>query len=72
MVLAIANRELAAQGFPEAFAPDEEKADEPLEVQPCGAVNAANESEVCVGNGGHRGRHRFRKLAVETTNGLVN
>jgi hypothetical protein len=70
MTLAIANRELAEQGFPETFPPKEDE--QAADAQPCGLVNSASESETCVSPVGHRGRHRFRRLPVETTNGLAN
>lgn len=68
MTLAIVNRELAQQHFPETFPPDE-KADQ-AEHEPCGME--AGDGTVCVSQVGHRGRHRFRRLAVGMTNGLPN
>lgn len=70
LTLAIANHELARERFPETFPADE---DEPaLETEPCALINPASASEVCVSPVGHRGRHRFRRLPAETTNGLPN
>jgi hypothetical protein len=77
MTLAIANRELAAQGFPEAFPSEDGAAVEPTgEIPPvvtaaCGAVSEDG-AAACVSEVGHRGRHRFRKLPVATNNGLAN
>ena len=70
MTLAIANRELAAQGFPEAFPPEEgTQPEEAAEVKPeeeaqpeiCATVSEDNAS-ICLGHKGHRGRHRFRPI----------
>ena len=61
MVLAMADRELARQRFPETFPPDEEPIKQGL---PCGATNPENESEVCIGLVGHRGGHRFRAIGL--------
>jgi hypothetical protein len=52
-LLAIANRPLAEQRFPETFS-----AEEP---QPCGAVEV-NTGFSCVNEVGHRGRHRYRDV----------
>ena len=56
MTLAIANRELAQQGFPETFPPD----DGPDErtAAACGAPGG-DRAGICIREGGHRGRHRF-------------
>ena len=67
LTLAIANREMAEARFPETFPPDED--DDPVAAdaavaQPCGAT--AGDGVVCMGEDGHRGRHRFRAA------GLVN
>jgi hypothetical protein len=57
MVLAVADRELARQRFPETFLPDEGTTQQ---APPCGAGNPESASEVCVDVVGHCGRHRFR------------
>jgi hypothetical protein len=57
MTLAIANRELAKQGFPDTF-PDEDPDDAPPED--CGALDGDGRS--CTSPVGHMGRHRFRSL----------
>ena len=76
MTLAIANREMAENRFPDTFTPDEPEEqpqdEEYVAAKPCGLVNSASESEICVSPVGHRGRHRYRRLPVETTNGLTN
>ena len=69
MTLAIANHELAEQRFPEAFngEGETEKALDSLveeglleEVKaPC---NQIVEGLICVGNAGHRGRHKLRPI----------
>jgi hypothetical protein len=67
MTLAIANHELAKQKFPEAFSEDEESALFPEEgPKPllCGATNERGES--CISEVGHRGRHRFRTVTIDT------
>jgi hypothetical protein len=56
MLLAIANHELAKARFPEAFGDDEPE--EPVAPVSCGMEDDGG--GVCVGNVGHRGRHRFR------------
>ena len=61
MTLAIANHELAKEHFPDAFP----ETDEPT-PRPCGAEDSGG--RICVNEVGHKGRHRFRKLAV----GLAN
>lgn len=64
MTLAIANRELAKQGFPETFPDDEEETAE-AEPEPCGALEISPETmeatgSACTSPVGHKGRHRFR------------
>jgi hypothetical protein len=55
MTLAIANRELAKQGFPDTF-PDEDPEAEP--PGDCGAVDGEGGS--CISLVGHMGRHTYR------------
>ena len=70
MTLAIANREMAENRFPDTFPPDEEV--EPVEEpQPCGSVEYITKpsgdhatGKYCVSPVGHRGRHRFRRLNI--------
>ena len=69
MTLAIANRELASQGFPETFPPDETTDPDISVPQPCGVVVVAD-GTVCIQTVGHRGRHRFRQPL--DTNELMN
>jgi hypothetical protein len=69
-LMAIANRELGQEVFPDVFR--EEDTQEPTLPQPCGYSNPDDGSELCMSEVGHRGRHRFRKLTVGTANGLVN
>ena len=70
MLLAVANHELAKERFPEAFREDE-PAEDPVAATPCGMKDDAG--GVCVGNVGHRGRHRFRATTTpETDTALVN
>ena len=58
----IANRDLAAQGFPEVFRPNgEDQAEVVTDAsapQPCGLV--AEDGTVCLSKVGHRGRPRYR------------
>jgi hypothetical protein len=69
LLLSVANHTLAAERFPEAFGDDEPE--EPVAPAPCGMEDAAG--GVCVGNVGHRGRHRFRPASTaETETVLVN
>ncbi len=56
MTLAIANHELAKEHFPGVM-PDPEEWEEPVT---CGAV--ADDGRICIGEQGHRGRHRFRPI----------
>ncbi len=59
MLLAVANRNLAQQGFPEVFGPlpDEQAGvgTDAIDPQPCRLV--AEDGTVCVSKVGHRGRH---------------
>jgi hypothetical protein len=57
MTLAIANRELAKQGFPDTF-PDEDPEDQP--PKDCGALDGTGAA--CISPVGHMGRHKFRSL----------
>jgi hypothetical protein len=69
LLLAVANHTLAAEKFPEAFGDDQPE--EPVAPAPCGMEDDAG--GVCVGNVGHRGRHRFRPVRnPETDAVLVN
>lgn len=62
MLLAVANHTLAQARFPEAFGDDETPAEEtPV---PCGALDPDEAGGMCVGNVGHRGRHRFRPAST--------
>ena len=90
MTLAIANREMAENRFPDTFTPDPEEEEAPADpgeeysagqAHPCGdleyTVSAGSQAaeptgSICVSPVGHRGRHRYRRLPVETTNGLAN
>jgi hypothetical protein len=86
MTLAIANREMAENRFPDTFIPDEEDAPPVADhvagqAYPCGdaeyTVAAGSQvaeptGSICVSPVGHRGRHRYRRLPVETPNGLAN
>jgi hypothetical protein len=67
LLLSVANHTLAAERFPEAFGDDE--TEKPVATAPCGMKDDAG--RVCVGNVGHRGRHRFRP-AVTPDSSLVN
>jgi hypothetical protein len=65
MTLAIANRELAQQGFPDTFPPDEPQ--EEAEPQPCGSMEFDQESanatgRACASPVGHPGRHKYRPV----------
>jgi hypothetical protein len=74
MTLAIANRELAQQGFPGVF-PDEFVAEEGAEMPlGCGVVDPDQPDAVCVSARGHRGRHEFRVPfpAPDARRGLAN
>ena len=61
MTLAIANHEMAKAAFPDAFGDTTEEAEPPT---PCGHLDPAGEM-ICVGNAGHRGRHKYRRFEVE-------
>jgi hypothetical protein len=63
MVLAIANHELAKAKFPEAFGDDAETPE--AAPAPCGYVDPTNPILMCVGEVGHRGRHRFRPFPAD-------
>ena len=68
MTLAIANHEMAKERFPETFPPGEET----LEPQPCSIRDPDDPTRLCVSEVGHKGHHRFRRLAVESVNGLAH
>ena len=57
MTLAIANREMAKQGFPDTFPDDEE--DEP--PRDCGALDG--DRRACISPVGHIGRHKYRPVS---------
>lgn len=68
MTLAIANREMAENRFPDTFTPDEPEVEEVRE-QPCGDLEMVmgDQSRVmeatgnaCVSPVGHKGRHKYR------------
>jgi len=65
MVLAIANHELAKERFPETFGADAETAvgaaQEPTPV-PCALIDPMDPARMCIGDAGHRGRHKFRRI----------
>jgi len=63
MVLAIANHEMAKNAFPETFGDGEAKREE--QPSPCAFLDPDDPTVICIADVGHRGRHRFRKLAVE-------
>ena len=65
MTLAIANHEMAKNAFPETFGDDDGLRPEPPRPAPCAFLNPENPSLICIADAGHRGRHRFRKMAVE-------
>ena len=63
MTLAVANHELAKAKFPEAFGDDAETPE--AAPAPCGYVDPTNPILMCVGEVGHRGRHRFRPFTAD-------
>lgn len=66
MTLAIANHEMAKEHFPETFTEPDEVAEEPVEKTPpapCAFVNPDDPDLICIGNVGHRGRHKFRRIS---------
>jgi len=64
MTLAIANHEMAKARFPETFGDDDAaEATGPTPV-PCAFLDARDGTRICIAEAGHRGRHRFRTLAV--------
>ena len=63
MTLAIANHEMAKNAFPETFGDDDEaEATRPTPV-PCALLDPKGGTRICIGDAGHRGRHRFRTMA---------
>ena len=66
LVLAIANRELAKERFPETFPDDEEAGagDANEQPHPCGMPDRDGPRRTCVGAVAHVGRHRFRPTAT--------
>ena len=86
LTLAIANREMAENRFPDTFPPDEDEETPPPEDDAAGPPKLCGDLEytvrrgsqvaettggICVSPVGHRGRHRYRR-PDETTNGLAN
>lgn len=66
MTLAIANHEMAKERFPETFAEEPEG-----QPQPCAWVDPQDSDRICIGEAGHRGRHRFRRIAASSGDGTV-
>ena len=66
LVLAIANRELTKERFPETFPDDEEAGagDAIEQPHPCGMLDRDDPRRTCVGAMLHRGRHRYRPTAT--------
>jgi hypothetical protein len=64
MTLAIANHEMAKARFPETFQDDDEATQEAAPA-PCGYVDPVNRTTMCVGEVGHRGRHKFRAIPAD-------
>jgi len=65
MTLAIANHEMAKSRFPETFGDDDEaEAAKPNQPAPCAFLDARDPTRICLGDAGHRGRHRFRTIAA--------
>ena len=64
MVLAIANHEMAKGAFPDAFKEDDEPEETKPTPVPCAFLDPGDGTRICIGEAGHRGRHRFRTMAA--------
>lgn len=68
MTLAIANHEMAKTRFPDTFGDDDglrahEEGAKPA-PSPCGYIDTKEPTRICIGDAGHPGRHRFRRIPV--------
>lgn len=78
MTLAVANHEMARNAFPDAFPPDATPESEasareiPGQPSPCAFISPDDASLICVGDIGHRGRHKFRRLGPQDPAALAN
>lgn len=64
MTLAIANHEMAKNAFPETFGEDHEAEVTKPTPAPCAFLDPGDGTRICIGDVGHRGRHRFRAIAA--------
>jgi hypothetical protein len=64
MTLAIANHEMAKSAFPDAFKDDDEPGETKPTPLPCAFLDPGDPTRICIGEAGHRGRHRFRTMAT--------
>jgi len=62
MTLAIANHEMAKNAFPEVFGDDDEPEATKAVPVPCAFLDPESGARICIGDAGHRGRHRFRTI----------
>jgi len=64
MTLAIANHEMAKSAFPKVFGEDDEPGATTVVAAPCGFLDPSDGARICIGDAGHRGRHRFRTISA--------
>jgi len=64
MTLAIANHEMAKNAFPETFGDDDEPDAAKPAPSPCAFLDPEGGTRICIGDAGHRGRHRFRTIGA--------
>jgi hypothetical protein len=73
MTLAIANHELAKERFPETFTDDAETAvGTEREPTPCARIDRTDPARICIGDAGHRGRHRYHRIRADADTALPN
>ena len=64
MTLAIANHEMAKNAFPETLGDDDEPEATKAVPVPCAFLDPRDGARICIGDAGHRGRHRFRTIGA--------
>jgi len=72
MTLAIANHEMAKNAFPDAFGEDDAAEATRPTPAPCAFLDARDPTRICIGDAGHRGRHRFRRLAAGDADTVIH
>jgi hypothetical protein len=71
MTLAIANHEMAKNAFPEVFTEEDVSPPATLSPAPCAFLDPDGGTRICIGDAGHRGRHRFRTIGTGDADGAA-